>query len=138
MRYRHFQRTVLQTQNILIIYNWHELFKKRARKFLITILMPWGLLIGDKSHLIITLNYKNDHFPSVFDKSLAPVAMATTEKCQNAHEWTPKVESFNMIPYLPWSDTDLIKWLILSHIVNRLRICSIVIFNGLYFRPKIF
>ena len=100
--------------------------------------MAWGVLIWGKSHLSITQNYKNDHFSSVFDQFLAPVAMATTENFQNTHEWTPTVESFNMIPHLTWSDTDLIKWLILSHIVDRLRICSIVIFKGLYFIPKIF
>ena len=57
--------------------------------------------------------------------------MATTENTQNAHEWTLAIESFN-------SETDLIKWFILSHDEEGRRICGRIIFKGLYFRPKIF
>ena len=41
-----FKEIYFRPQNILIILNWHELIKKRARKFWTTILLPWGLLIG--------------------------------------------------------------------------------------------
>ena len=62
------------------------MINERARKFLIAILMPLGVLIWGKSHLCITQNYKNDHFSSVFDQFLALVAMVTTENFQNTHE----------------------------------------------------
>ena len=44
------------------------------------------MFIGGKLHLSITQNYKSDHFSSVFDQFLGPVAMATTENLQNTHE----------------------------------------------------
>ena len=63
--------------------------------------MHLGVLIWGKSHFSITQNYKNDHFSSVFDQFVAPVAMATTENFQNTHVRTPTVKSFNMILHLP-------------------------------------
>ena len=73
---------------------------------------PLGVLTGGKSHLSITQITKNVHFSSVLDEFWAPVAMATTKTTKTTHEWTPTVESLNLVPHLLWSDTDLIKWLI--------------------------
>ena len=69
-----------------------------------------GILTGGKWHLGNTQITKNAHFSSVFASFVATVAMATTETTKSTYEWTPTVESFNMIPCLPWSDTDLIMW----------------------------
>ena len=40
--------------------------------------------------------------------------MATIESTETTHEWTHIVESFNLIPHMSWSDTDLKKWHIMQ------------------------
>ena len=40
--------------------------------------------------------------------------MATIESTKTTHEWIPTVESFNLVPYMPWSDTDLKNWHIMQ------------------------
>ena len=85
----------------------------------------------DLNHPKLSQKLEEMQIFSVFDYFLTAVAMATTENSQTTYEWTSTVESLYLVPHLPWSDTDLIKWIILSHIVDKRRICGIAIFKGL-------
>ena len=65
-------------------------------------MMPLDVLFWGRSYKI-----RKWPFFYVFDYFLASVAMATTETGKTTYEWNSSGKSFNMIPHMPWSDTEL-------------------------------